>query len=363
MNRQKPFCSSSELMARRNAQMIYANKLIREEAFLDGRNKNLYSLPSNRDYSNYITTEVGGFQTDYDISNEDKLIVVANAGTIELPGAPTNVTAVFGNSKVTVSWSASSFIEFPITSYIVTSNPGGFTATSTGTSAIVTGLTNGTAYTFTVVAINDIGQSPASAASGAVTPATTPASPTVTGVTSSGSGQVSISFTAGTTGGSAITGYVVTPYIGAVAQTPITSSTLTSPIIVSGLTNGTAYTVTLAATNLAGTGTASTASGTVTPVGVPLAPTGVTVTKIASGQIQVSFTQLSGISAATGGTAITGYTITPSPDPATTPLSYSFMGSAYTFTNLTPSTSYTFGVFATNFQGNSATTTSSSITA
>ena len=268
MNRQKPFSSSSDLSARKNAQMIYANKLIREDAFKDGRNTNLYSLPTNRDYSNYITTTVGGLQTDYDISNEDKLIVIGNENSSRLPGAPTNVTGVAGNGQCVVSWTESSSIEYPVTSYVVTSSPGAFTATTTGTTAIVSGLTNGTAYTFTVVAINDIGQSPASAASAAVT-----------------------------------------------------------------------------------------------PVGLALAPTGVTVTKIASGQIQVSFTQLSGISAATGGTAITGYTITPSPAPATSPLSYSFLGSTYTFINLTPSTSYTFAVFATNFQGNSAATTSSAITA
>ena len=58
-----------------------------------------------------------------------------------------------------------------ITGYTVTSSPGSFTAMGTTSPINVTGLTNGTAYTFTVVATNAIGNSVASAASSAVTPA------------------------------------------------------------------------------------------------------------------------------------------------------------------------------------------------
>jgi uncharacterized protein (TIGR02145 family) len=57
-----------------------------------------------------------------------------------------------------------------ITGYTVTSSPGGFSATGASSPLVVTGLTNGTAYTFTVVATNAVGNSVASAASGAVTP-------------------------------------------------------------------------------------------------------------------------------------------------------------------------------------------------
>ena len=88
-----------------------------------------------------------------------------------LPGVPTNVNATAGNTQATVS--------FPppannggaaITSYKVTSSPGGITATGTASPIIVTGLTNGTAYTFTVQAINAIGTGSASTASNSVTP-------------------------------------------------------------------------------------------------------------------------------------------------------------------------------------------------
>jgi uncharacterized protein (TIGR02145 family) len=57
-----------------------------------------------------------------------------------------------------------------ITGYTVTSNPGGITATGATSPINVTGLTNGTAYTFTVVATNAVGNSVASSASTAVTP-------------------------------------------------------------------------------------------------------------------------------------------------------------------------------------------------
>ena len=68
-------------------------------------------------------------------------------------------------------------------------------------------------------------------------------------------------------GGSAITGYTVTPYIGSTAQTPktVTGSPLPTSTTVTGLTNGSAYTFTVKATNNIGTGPESTGSSQVAP--------------------------------------------------------------------------------------------------
>ncbi|MCX7922339.1 MAG: DUF4347 domain-containing protein [Clostridia bacterium] len=88
-----------------------------------------------------------------------------------VPGAPTNVSAIAGNGQATVSFSAPTDNGgSPITGYVVTSNPGNITATGTGTSITVAGLTNGTSYTFTVKAVNVVGNGLDSAASNAINP-------------------------------------------------------------------------------------------------------------------------------------------------------------------------------------------------
>jgi len=95
-----------------------------------------------------------------------------------VPPAPTSVTATGGNAQATVSWTAPTVLaQTPVTDYTLqySSNSGSswttFTrAVSTATSATVTGLTNGTAYTFRVSAVNGVGTGAYSTASSAVTP-------------------------------------------------------------------------------------------------------------------------------------------------------------------------------------------------
>ncbi|WP_397608795.1 fibronectin type III domain-containing protein [Silanimonas sp.] len=86
------------------------------------------------------------------------------------PDAPTGVVATAGDARATVAFVAPSGNGALITSFTVTSNPSGITRSAASSPITVTGLTNGTAYTFTVVATNLVGPSPASAPSNSVTP-------------------------------------------------------------------------------------------------------------------------------------------------------------------------------------------------
>ncbi|BBH22131.1 hypothetical protein Back11_34760 [Paenibacillus baekrokdamisoli] len=177
------------------------------------------------------------------------------------PDAPTNVTATAGNGEATVSFTApANNGGRAIIGYTVTSSPGGVKASGLSGPIKVSGLTNGTQYTFTVVATNKEGDSVASAASNAVTPMTVPDAPTNVTATA-GNGEATVSFTAPTyDGGNAITGYTVIASPGGA-----TASGLSSPIKATGLTNGTAYTFTVVAANGAGNSFPSAASNGVTP--------------------------------------------------------------------------------------------------
>ncbi|MEO7752243.1 MAG: glycoside hydrolase domain-containing protein [Terracoccus sp.] len=88
------------------------------------------------------------------------------------PSAPTAVTSVPGDKRATVRWTAAAGNGAAVTGYTVRAYPGGATVSVVGsaTSATVAGLTNGTAYTFTVTATSSAGTGPGSAASVAVTP-------------------------------------------------------------------------------------------------------------------------------------------------------------------------------------------------
>ena len=275
--------------------------------------------------------------------------MVGGTASSTVPGAPTSPVGTAGNTQVSVAFTApASTGGSAITGYTVTSSPGGLTSTGVSSPIVVTGLTNGTAYTFTVVATNAAGNSSVSTASAAVTPRTVPGAPT-SPVATAGNVQASVAFNApASNGGSAITGYTVTSSPGG-----FTATGASSPLVVTGLTNGTSYTFTVVATNVAGNSVASSASAAVTPFTVPGAPTSPVATA-GNAKANVAFNA----PASTGGSAITGYTVTSSPGGFTS----TGASSPIVVTGLTNNTAYTFTVVATNAAGNSSGAVSAAVT-
>jgi hypothetical protein len=263
------------------------------------------------------------------------------------PSPPTAVSGVPGNGLVTVSFTApSSTGGAPITLYTVTSNPLVTPLPTGGASPIVySGLTNGQAYTFTVVAQNSGGFSSApSSPSAAVTPGTVPTVPETIAATA-GNAQATVTYAAPlSNGGSAITKY--TALSGSFSATAAATSP-TTPIVVTGLTNGNSYQFYVTATNSFGTSAQGGPSNSVTPSTVPGPPTGLSGVS-GNAQVTVSFTPPTN----TGGLTISGYTVSAIAPGPTGPFGTN-TGSPVVVSGLTNGTSYYFDAVATNADGNS----------
>ena len=258
-----------------------------------------------------------------------------------VPEAPTGVAAEHGNGSAKVSFTASDENGSPVTGYGVTTGPGGTTTSCDGSPCDIGGLTNGTAYTFTVHAINDIGDGEESAPSQAVTPATVPDPPGQVTATR-GDEQIDLSFEAPAfNGGSSITGYEYSLDDGESWNLLDTSGTDPVTATLLELSNGTQYSVLLRALNAEGH--SDSVGSDATPARVPDNATGVTAVR-GNGQAKVSFT-----SGANNGSAITGHTVIAQPGGAETACA----ANPCVVSGLANGTSYTFRIVSTNDVGNS----------
>ena len=212
--------------------------------------------------------------------------------------APTALATTPGDGQVSVAFTApTSNGGSAITDYEYQLDGGDWTTASTTSSpVIITGLTNGTGYSIKLRAVNSLGVGAESAAVTS-TPAATSNAPTSL-ATTPGDGKVSVAFTAPTSnGGSAITDYEYQLDGGDWT----TASTTSSPVIITGLTNGTSYSIKLRAVNSLGVG-AESAAVTSTPAATSNAPTALAATP-GDGQVSVAFTAPT----SNGGSAITDY--------------------------------------------------------
>ncbi|NMO52973.1 hypothetical protein HH310_17455 [Actinoplanes sp. TBRC 11911] len=193
------------------------------------------------------------------------------------PAAPTDVAVAAGNGQIAVSWTAS---EGPVDHYVARTSTGGrtcMTTTADSTECVISGLTNLTTYAVTVVAVGTNGvESAASEPSARVRPtAGAPGSPAeVTAVARDKSAVVS--WKAPTTG-SAVARYEVTAVSTTGSRTCLTEGTALT-CTVDGLTNGTAYSVTVVAIGRSASGySAPSTAVPVTPRAAPSTPVNVSV--------------------------------------------------------------------------------------
>ena len=285
------------------------------------------------------------------------------------PLAPVNLTATPGNRQVTLAWTAGDDGGSRVTRHQYrqqagSSGYGPWTDIPSGANATrftVTGLANGTTYTFEVRAVNAEGAGAVAKAS--ATPATAPLAPQNLTATP-GEGQVTLNWTAGDDGGSAVTRHQYRQQAGSGDYdrwTDIPGGANATRFAVTGLVNGTTYTFEVRAVNAEGAGAVAKASATLAAI-APLAPQNLTATP---GESQVTLAWSAG---GDGGSRVTKHQYRQQAGSGGygpwTDIPGGANAARFTVTGLTNGTTYTFEVRAVNAEGaGAAAKTSATLTA
>jgi titin len=231
------------------------------------------------------TTGLAGAYSEVSVQTAAPIIINSISGT-------SNSTT---GTQLSVSFSHGNGSSPPVTNYQFSTNNGStftsFSPAQISSPLIISGLTNGTTYT---VKIRSLQGSQISEASNAVTgrPVALPGSPTITAITNDANGttgtHLSVAFTAGSAGTDAISNYQFSIDGGSTFTNRATGTT-GSPLLITGLTNGTTYPVVIRAITSQSHASLSSNNVSGRPVALPGADT-ITGITASTGQLSIAFT-------------------------------------------------------------------------
>jgi len=254
---------ASDVTRRRQQRVLFADRTIQRAAFNSGLKIHIVLEGGQgvgaMTYRPYYLMGEGAVETTPEEQQSYINSVTNTTGVPEptpppppppntVPGAPTSVSATAGNAQATVTFTApASDGGSAILSYTVTSSPGGLVATGLSSPIIVPYLLNNTAYTFTVVATNSVGDSASSSDSNSITTSTPSSSaPTITGINPLTTSFI-VTFTAPASFGT-ISNYEYS-LDGGTTFTALSPTDAASPITIPSLTPTTTYNVAIRAIN------------------------------------------------------------------------------------------------------------------
>ena len=282
-----------------------------------------------------------------------------------VPTAPQVTSVSSGDSSITVAFTPpASRGGVPITNYVLTATPTSGPAViksdcaavpvSTPPACTISGLTNGENYTLTVAATNSAGTGPASNSTPSLSPATTPDSVTSLAAVP-GNTTLTATWRPPTNfGGGTFSRYEVTltPRGGTPLPTVMLYSSAANRYAFTGLTNGVAYDLEVLVITTANT--TDMGSNRATAIGIPAteasAPRNVSALATSSTTAVISWE----VPTSNGGAPITGYSVSPAGCVFATPTS-----TRCEYQNLTPRSTFTVSVVATNVMGGSEATDTS----
>ena len=241
----------------------FANNSLTSAAFKGNSSNFNFNMFSNNSALTDITYCNGTAGWPQNFNNGSTIIVTEPVNC--LPDAPTIDSIGSVNGEAIITFTPGADNGSPITSYTATCTDGSadYTGTSPTSPITVSGLTNGVSYVCVVSATSDEGTSPNSELSAPFTPVAPPSAPLITGI-EPGNAQVSISVSVADDGGLPITGYTAACF----GNSIFFGTSATSPITVSGLTNGESYVCAVIAINDVGAGPAA-GTEPVTPAAPP----------------------------------------------------------------------------------------------